>query len=400
MKATAQVMKQKKSFPDKIIFSILVALTVVYGIACAWLYYHQLFFTEGGLFESDLPFHVSMAVEDHWFYSFTAVLYQLFYLTPMGNELTALFLAVVSVATVFATYQLLQQLTGGNYFPGMMLFFAVLGNFIMPFFLKWAHFQRYIGYQSASIWHNSTYACMKLLGILTFGYFLKLCGKYRDGLTAKEWISFAVLLILCNGVKPSFCMMFAPAMAVFLLAELFRKVPFRRVFLFGLAVVPSLLVIVWQNLVLFGEDTGNGILIKPGYALFMRGTHPKVTFLLSIAFPLLVLLFTLKDLGKDRLYRFVWLMWLFGFLEIFLFTEAGSRAKDSNFFWGYSMAIFFVNLIAMCKLLAKSQCREGIWKHRIIRYGFTVSGAVCLAYQVWCGVYFFTELLKGNSYWM
>lgn len=395
-----QKLVQKKGFPEKSIFRILAAVTVVYGFACAWLYYHQLFFVEGGLFESDLPFHVSMAVEDHWFYSFTAILYQLFYLTPMGNELTALFLAAVSVATVFASYRLLQQLTGGKYLPSMMLFFAVLGNFMMPFFLKWAHFQRYIGYQSASIWHNSTYACMKLLGIMTFTCFLKLRGKYREGLTVKEWLCFAGLLILCNGVKPSFCMMFAPAMAVFLLIELFRRVPFKRVFVFGLAVVPSLFVILWQNLVLFGAETGNGILLKPGYALFMRGTHPKVTFVLSIAFPLLVLFFTLKDLGKDWNYWFIWLMWLFGFLEIFLFTEAGNRAKDSNFFWGYSMAIFFVNLAAMCKLLEKSRCREGMWKHTFLRRSFTVGGAVCLAYQVWCGLYFFAELLKGSSYWM
>lgn len=393
--------KQKKAYPERIIFRVLLVLIAIYGCGCAYLHYQQLFFVEGGLFESDLPFHVSMAVDDHWFYSFTAVLYQLFYLTPFGDILTALFLAVVAVVTILATYELLQQLTGGRYYPSMMLFFAVLGNFVMPFFLKWAHGQRYIGYQSASIWHNSTYACMKLVGIWTFCYFLKLREKYREGLSVKEWLVFAGLLILCNGVKPSFCMMFAPAMAIFLLVEwLGRKVPFKRVFMFGLAVVPSLCVILWQNMVLFGEDTGNGILIKPGYALAMRGDHPKVTFVLSIAFPLFVLFFTLKDLVKDKNYRFVWLMWLFGFLEVFLFTEAGNRAKDSNFFWGYSMAIFFVNVIAMCKLLEKTKCQDGIFKYSLIRYGFSCGGAVCLAYQVWCGIYFFGQLLTGMTYWL
>lgn len=392
---------QQKAYPDKIIFRALLILIAIYGCGCAYLHYQQLFFTEGGLFESDLPFHVSMAVDDHWFYSFTAVLYRLFYLTPIGDMLTALFLAVVSVATILATYELLQQLTGGKYYPSMMLFFAVLGNFIMPFFLKWAHSQRYIGYQSASIWHNSTYACMKLLGIWTFGCFWKLKDKYRENLSVKEWLLFAGLLILCNGVKPSFCLMFAPAMAIFLLTEwVAYKVPFKRVFMFGLTVVPSLLVILWQNIVLFGEETGNKILIKPGYALAMRGDHPKITFVLSIAFPLFVLVFTLKDVVKDRIYRFVWLMWLFGFLEVFFFTEAGNRAKDSNFFWGYSMAIFFVNIVAMCKLLWKTKCSEGIFKYPLIRYAFACGGSICLAYQVWCGIYFFCQLLTGISYWM
>ena len=392
---------QEKAYPDKVISGLLLVLIAVYGCGCAYLYYNQLFFVEGGLFESDLPFHVSMAVDDHWFYSITAVLYQLFYLTPFGNILTALFLAVVSVATILATYELLQQLTGGVYSQSMMLFFAVLGNFIMPFFVEWAGHQRYIGYQSASIWHNSTYTCMKLVGIWAFYYFLRLKEKYRNGLKVKEWLCFATLLILCNGVKPSFCMMFAPAMAVFLLVEwLVRKVPFKRVFMFGLAVVPSLFVILWQNMVLFGDDTGNGILIKPGYALAMRGDHPKVTFVLSIAFPLLILAFTFKDLLRDKLYRFVWVMWLFGFLEVFIFTEAGNRAKDSNFFWGYSMALFFVNLFAMYKLLVMSKSEDGVFKSPVVRISFSVAGAVCLAYQVWCGLYFFTQLLTGRTYWM
>lgn len=184
--------------------------------------------------------------------------------------------------------------------------------------------------------------------------------------------------------------MFAPAMAIFLLAELFHKVPFKRVFLFGLAVVPSLLVILWQNMVLFGADTGNGIVWNPGYALAMRGAHPKVTFVLSLAFPLFVLLFTWKDWKTDRLYRFVWLMWSLAFLEVFLFAEAGDRAKDSNFFWGYSMALFFVNLSAMKKLV------DGNGKNIV----FSVGGAVCLAYQVWCGISFFSRLLTGETYWM
>lgn len=379
-----------KFLQDRWVLYGLYVLLALYGIACAYLYYHQLFWVEGGLFESDLPFHVRMAVEDHWFYSLTAVIYQLFYLTPFGNELVAVFLAGVSVATIWATFLLLQQITGKVYSPGMMLLFAFLSNVIMPFFVKWAHFQRYIGYESASIWHNSTYTVMKLLGILTFTCFLRLSEKYRQGLSRKEWLTFACLLVLCNSVKPSFCMMFAPAMAIFLLAELFHKVPFKRVFLFGLAVVPSLLVILWQNMVLFGADTGNGIVWNPGYALAMRGAHPKVTFVLSLAFPLFVLLFTWKDWKTDRLYRFVWLMWLLAFLEVFLFAEAGDRAKDSNFFWGYSMALFFVNLSAMKKLV------DGNGKNIV----FSVGGAVCLAYQVWCGISFFSRLLTGETYWM
>lgn len=390
----------KKEFPDKIIQYILIAFTVIYGFACVYLYYNQLFFVEGKPFESDLPFHVSMAVDDKWFYSLTAILYQLFFMTSIGNQLTALFLGVVSVATIFATYELLQQLTEKKYFPSMMLFFAVLSNFIMPFYLSFAHGQRYIGYQSSSIWHNSTYTCMKFLGIITLIYYFKCEKKYRENLPIKDWLIFATLLVICNGVKPSFCMIFAPAMAVYLLIDLGKKVSFRKVFWFGLSVIPSLLVIIWQNMVLFGDETGNGIVFNPGFALFMRGDHPKVTFILSMAFPLLMLIFTLTQIFREKKYGFMWTAWLFGFLQIFLFTEQGRRAKDSNFFWGYSCGLFLINVMAMVKLLELRQRREGAFSNKMVSSVVTAVGILCLSYQVWCGLYFFGQLLTGRSYWM
>lgn len=396
-------MKEKKDIResvDRIVMWVSLGALVFYGIACIYLYYHQLFFVEGGAFESDLPFHVSMAVEDHWFYSLTAFGYLLFYMTPWGEILTALFLAAVSVATVVATFYFLRQITEKRYGSGFLLVLAVCGNFIMPFYVEAAHFQRYIGYQSASVWHNSTYICMKLAAILTLSVFLKLTKKYRDGLALGEWLGFALLLILCNSIKPSFFLIFAPAMLVYLIAELFRRVPFKRLFVFGAAVLPSVAVVLWQNLVLFGDETGNGIELNPGYALFMRGTHPKVTFVLSVAFPLLVLSFSIKELKKDWLYRFTWVMWLFGFLEVFLFTETGGRAKDSNFFWSYSVAVFFVNLISMYRLLEKEKNMRERSVKKWIRLPLITAGVLCMFYQVGCGIFFFCQLLTGKSYWM
>lgn len=395
------MLKHPESLRERAVLWILSGVTLLYGAACVYLYYHQLdFYVEGVAFESDLPFHVRMAVKDHWFYSLTAFFYQLFYLTPWGSLLTAVFLGAVSVASVFLTGVLLDWITAKKCPAPVLFTMALAGSFIMPFFIRGAHFQRYIGYQSASIWHNSTYICMKLLSIGTFLMFLKLREKYRDGLSAGEWIGFAMLLILCNSVKPSFFTIFAPAMFFFLVAELFRKVPFRRLFIFGSSVLPSLAVILGQQLILFGEDTGNGIIIKPGYALFMRGTHPKITFLLSVAFPLLTLLFTLKDFKTDGTYRFAWTMWLFGFLEIFLFAETGGRAKDSNFFWSYSVAVFFVNLLAMCKLWEMNRSKEAAAGKKWVRILGLIAGTACLCYQTWCGVYFFCRLLTGESYWM
>lgn len=377
-----------------------IAFMVLYGVGCVYLYYNQALYSEGGKFESDLYAHIRMAVEEHWYYSLTAMFYQVFYQTPFGNILTALFLAAVSVATIYVTFVLLRLMTKDKCPTGILFPFAVIANVVMPFFLSWAHFQRYIGYQSPTVWHNSTYICMKFCAVFVFILFWRLKDTYGKGMTVREWLSFAGLLIITNAVKPSFCMVFAPAMAFYLLIDLCKGVPFKRVFLFGSSVLPSLIVILWQNLVLFGADTGNGIVIAPGYALTLRGTHPKVTFILSIAFPLFVLTYTLSDLYLDRGYRFIWLMWIFAFLEVFFLSEEGGRALDGNFMWGYSIAIFFLFLMCIVKLLQKVWNKEGICGYGPVRIGVALISAGILGYHTYCGVYFFLELLKGTSYWM
>ena len=152
---------------NRIIQTALWALIIVYGALCVFLYYRQTFHVEGMPYESDLPYHISMAVDDHWFYSLTAIFYQLFYLTPFGNFLTALFLGCVTTGTIGMTFLLFREITDGSVPEPYLLLFGFLVNIAMPFFVRAAHYQRYIGYQSPSIWHNSTYICMKFCGILT-----------------------------------------------------------------------------------------------------------------------------------------------------------------------------------------------------------------------------------------
>lgn len=396
----------KKDVSNQLIWTITIIAIVIYGICCASLHSNQILLSYDGSFESDIPAHISMALEDNWFYSLMGLLIKVFYLTGYGPVLLSGLLAITTVATIFATYLLMQELTGKYFSSGMILVFAFISNIIMPFYLALAGKQRYIGYQSPSVWHNSTYILMKLLGTLTLWYFIKLREKYLEGLKVKEWLIFCGLLILCNAAKPSFCMMFDFAMLSVLIVDLFKKTDIsfldrlKKIVVFGCAVLPSLLVILWQNNVLFGDDTGNGIVINPGYALAMRGDHPKVTFILSIAFPLFILICNIKDLKWDKRFRFAWVMWLFAFLEVFLLTEEGNRALDSNFFWGYSFAIFVVNILSMVKLIENTKNTEGIYESDVLRISITSIGTVLMAYQCYCGIYFFAQLLKGTTYWM
>lgn len=412
------------------------ALTAVYGIACLYLYYMQSIQPldyNNRYFQSDLPYHISMIVEDGWYYSFTAYAYQaLYFLCGKTTVGIALFLAAATTASLVMTELLLRRLAGMQGRSWATMAAALILNLVMPFYLKWAGSYRYVSYQSGNLWHNSTYLCMRLLALAALLYYQGLEEDYRNKITIKQWLVFALLLVVCTGVKPSFLTVFAPVLALKLLWDLCHGVRFKQVFLLGAAVLPACGVVLWQNMVLFGEDTGNGMTFDPWYTFSLHADRPKLAVLCSLAFPLIVLgasllamtrqqwrqLGTVREdvwpggvyqLRLNRIYLFSWLMALVGFAEALCLVETGGRSRDGNFLWGYLFAIFWLYVVSLIKWLSLRNMdivllttEENRWQHIrlvLIKAAYILAGLVLL-YQLWCGVYFFIRLLGGETYFM
>lgn len=393
-------MEKLKKLYQKSSIPLLWVLFILYGGACLYLYYMQSIQPldyNNRYFQSDLPYHLSMILDDHWYYSFTAYAYQFFdILTPGNTVLTAVFLTVVTLATVILTERLLRLLLNAEKLSPLSLGGALILNMVMPFFLQMAGIYRYVSYQSGNLWHNSTYLCMKLGALASILLYYKIEKKYAKKIDIKHWLAFALTLVITTGVKPSFLTVFAPAMALKLLWDLFHKVPFKQIFLFGCAVLPACLVVLWQNAVLFGEETGQGFTFNPWHTFSLHADRPKLAVLCSIAFPLIILLFSVTELLKDRKYFFTWLMTGIGFLEALLLAESGSRSRDGNFLWGYCFAVFYVFVVSFPKWLA-------LWKkpgHKWLYKAMFVLAGLVLLYQLYCGIYFFIRLLCGETYFM
>lgn len=395
--------REKYSRIGKTAVYILIA---AYGFSMVFLFYRQIMWNGGAVYESDLPAHIRMSVVDRWYYSLTAVVYQLLYLlpAPFCHLATAVFLALCGVVTVCLTAVLLRDMGSGR--TAELTAFHLLGglilNLVMPCYIRGIADGRYIGMESASIWHNSTYIVMKMTGLLCILYYGKLERKYRQGISGREWFLFSFLLALCTAVKPSFLLVFAPAMAVLLLIDLLKKTPFGRVFIFGSTVFLSLAVVLVQNTVLFGAETGNGWEIRPGYWLSYHSGYPLISAVLSIFFPLLLLTVFWRELSKDRWALTAWLMAAVGFLQVFLFAETGDRAVDGNFTWGYSFAIlmiFAVMLVKWAELGGKIRRKETTGRGSFQAGIFVFSGLI-LCWHLYCGINFYGKLLQGVSYMM
>lgn len=375
-------------------------ILLIYGGLCLYLFYMQSVQPldyNNRYFHSDLPYHISMIIDDGWYYSFTAYAYQLLYLLGGGSTvLIAVFLAAVTVGCIVLTEKLLRLIMDKSKADMVTMVGALALNFVMPFYWSFAGEYRYVSYQSGNLWHNSTYQCMKLVALAAMLCYEKLAAHYKEKITVGQWFALAGILFICTGIKPSFLTVFAPVLAIKLLIDLFQKVPFKQIFLLGSTVLPACAVVLWQSVVLFGSDTGNGTTFNPWYTFSLHANKTKLAVVCSVAFPVVVLLFTLKDLLKDKRYLFVWSMAGVGFLEALCLVETGSRSRDGNFLWGYCFAIFLLMIFSFEKWWSwLKRAKESIY----YRIAFGLAGVV-LAYQMFCGVYFFARLLQGETYFM
>ncbi len=401
---------------DKQVLFAAVLLIGAYTLACGFLFFMQAAFAHDTFFESDLPAHLRMA-EDGWGYSLTAVVYRIASMLPGYYFWVAAFLALFAGGTMAASFWFLWK----EVFSKLniraagwsALCSAIAVNIVMPCFVKAVHYQRYVGYQSPSVWHNSTYTVMKFFALMTLVYYVRFAKEYKEKVILKDWILFTVFLTLSTATKTSFLLVFAPAAFIGLFFDLYRKVPIKRVLLFASAILPSLAIMLFQELVLFGEDTGNGIAIEFGYNVYLRAERPYFTMILSALFPVLVFLFnvipvcreTVKDLNEKKLpkhmpFFLAWTMWLFGALQLLFLKETGSRALDGNFTWGYDICLFVlfgVSLLYFLENLRSKTFLTGKFAVRII-YA-SVLGAV-FGYHMYCGLYFFIRLLTGVTYFM
>ncbi len=380
----------RKSVKENRIHDLLYALAVS---ICFFLFFY-LFYSELTVyptdpdfrFESDTYVHVRFAVEDGYFYSLSSYIYFILK-SPL---IIAGFLAAVCAAAVPLTGRLLDAF--GCDMPGWarnILSFCL--NLVMGFYIPFVNRQHYIGYQNANMWHNSTYILMKTFAIVTVTVFIRLFRGYADGIKKKDYILYTVLLFVTTAFKPSFFTVFAPTLAVMLLADLFiRKVAFGKVFIMALSVVPSFIVMLLESLVLF-DGSGAGMVIAPFKTFFERGDHPKLSLVISPLFLIVVFFLCFRHIKDDRLFRCGILFLVIGFTEAMLIAEEGTRASDGNFLWGYSIALFFAFAIFSCRLWRSFKTKE-------ISAGLFAAAAAVSVWHVISGMWHFVLLLQGFTY--
>ncbi len=375
------------------------ALLIIYSALCIFLYYKFMGWTEGSVYESDLPAHISLAVDDGLIYSLIS-----FIIIGLHKSGTLLILPVLlglfAALSVFFTAELLLEISDKKLDSDLAIILALLLNIVMPCYISGLSDGRYMGMHASSIWHNSTYLMMKWLGLWTILVYMEIEKNISKKLTFKSYLFFTLILTITTAAKPNFFLAVTPAMFIFLVADLIRKkAPFGRLAMFGSAVIPSFAVMLLQNRALFKAGAGgNGIMIAPGRAMSAHTGYLLIVSILSIAFPLMVLLLHIKDLFKNRYLLFAWLCAGFGYMEYFLFSEKGTRDMDANFSWGYAFTIILIFGISL--IMWMDDIRNIRNDKNIVKKGYLAACGIVLGYHTYCGLLFFIRLCMGVSYMM
>lgn len=258
---------------------------------------------------------------------------------------------------------------------------------------------RYLGVFTANPYHNTTYFATRPFAVLAFFLYGRILDYYEERTDVKEFILFGVSLLLTTLAKPSYTLVLVSAAGLLMLYRLFRSKwkTFRRAFYLGLTFVPTFVVLLYQFGGVFGgrshAGAEGGIGIDPGLVWRHFALNIPLAIVLAMAFPLSVLIFHIKEIKKNTLYRFSWFQWLVSAIEFFLLYEKGSRIFHGNFSWGYMHGIFFTFVTSLLVLAGDTGKNEKVGKKLALVLQWIIFGL-----HLYCGVLVFFDIWHGKGY--
>lgn len=249
---------------------------------------------------------------------------------------------------------------------------------------SWLNGWRYYALQcAANPIHNPTTIFVRpfgMAGLLFFCLYIKNDRPKRESL--KWFIGFSFMTFLSTAAKPSFVFVFLPAMGMMVLLLMVRNKDLMIGIKMMLAVAPTLILLVVQQLFV---TTNTGMLnIKLQFGSFSNFNFLEVIGVSLATFPVPVLLFRPQFLKNNFAYCLSMIALLIGWLQMFFLTNGSS----GDFSWGYDIAVQLATVIS----LASTRDHD---TNRMIKY----AAYVIFAYQVLSGILYMLLAYKTGGFW-
>lgn len=255
---------------------------------------------------------------------------------------------------------------------------------------------RYLGVFTPNPWHNQTYLASRPFAIIAFIIFTKIIGYYEERVDIKDYLIFSIALLVATMTKPSFTLVFGSVTLLFLIVRLVmhRFKTLEKTIMLGLCFLPTVAGLIIQYMSTFSDNAseaeeGIGFSFLTVWSLF--SSNVPLSLLLALAFPIVVLVFNLKDFVRNRAYRFAWEFLLAGTLEFMFLTEEGIRLGHANFSWGYMYGLFFIFVMSIWLLFKNTIDRKNNVIALVLEWGTLLMHFIA-------GNIYFVYLLNGGDF--
>lgn len=258
----------------------------------------------------------------------------------------------------------------------------------------------YLGYISTNVFHNPTILLLKPLALLSFGYAVKSFDNNR-GLLSNCGLFCIITTVTCALTKPSFTICILPAMALLIIFKLFNRDSLNwNLLLFGFF-LPAILILALQFRMTYSSSQLQGvyigssnIIVAPLAVMQSYSSWLPAKLLLSLAFPLALLLCYFRTALKDTGLQLCWLAFMFGAAFTYLLAESGPRMFQGNFTWSAQITLFIL-FIYSARFLFRS---EGI-ADNTDRKKFYLCNATLLFHFAFGIVFYVSEYMHTERYW-
>jgi hypothetical protein len=280
-------------------------------------------------------------------------------LSPVNTVIAPVMMAggLSAVAGALATYAFwIRQLPGQNARDYWLAALWSLGLQVAgPITLAtvWVN-NFYWGYiYPASTYHNPTIVLLKPLAILSFALTLR---ALERSITARPgWrllLGLSAAGMVSALAKPNWLLCFLPGLVLTILFDsCLRRRPWAWC-VAGAAILSGLSILAWQYAFLYGQQAdANQIVFTPQKWLSTYGSLAPLKLMLSIAFPVSVLVLFWNDLRKSLLLRLAWSTFGASLLIAYGFSETGIRAGDDNLGWSAQIALFVLFVASTIAML-------------------------------------------------
>ena len=378
---------------------VVIWLGLVTGLLTIIALYPQIFGSHAADI-TDIYYHLrlvqNMKLSGSW--NLYSVFFILTYALSFGSKniyvlgvIGTILLTAAVIAKAILSYFIVEKAAHSKLAAGFITLALIL---VMPLPNWWDPGEIFIDKIAPSIWFNSTAMFNLPFDILLFFGAV----KWLQGKTIGSFIWVAVFSLLSVLTKPNYILAFFPMIGLCVVGNAAIKrnwSAYQALLLYlGLALALGCALGV-QYMDTFTGTSPLPVISRPevsplGLAPLAVWSQwsPNIvaSLLLSLAFPLGVVVLFFKEIKHNFTVLLAWGVFAIALLQYMLLTETGEAAADGNWGWGSNLAIYILFLVSVTTFVSQP---------RSFKFYFV---AALFGLHVASGIYYYLNIARGEGF--